>query len=254
MIGARTVVDETLDGLGASDPAAIASRRDLRRLHRLMGTRRLLQRALCRDAWPAGRPLRLLELGAGDATLLLGVAQALAGRWPAVELTVLDRQDLVAPATVAAYAAVGWQVRRQVIDVADWIGSAGGPGTAWDAILVNLFLHHFADAPLRALLAAIAARTARLVAIEPRRAALAQVGSRLVGLVGANAVTRVDAVLSVRAGFRDRELSTLWPAGAGRWRLHECPAGLFSHCFDATRCPPTPGTTAAAKAADAQHA
>jgi len=48
-------------------------------------------------------------------------------------------------------------------------------------------------------------------------------------------VTRTDAVLSVRAGFVRRELSHLWPAGNGAWRLRERRAGLFSHCFQASR-------------------
>lgn len=238
MIAARTVADETLDGLAPGDPAAVASRRDLRRLHRWMGTRRQLRRALSGGPWPAGRPLRLLELGAGDASLLLGVAQSLAGRWPAVELTVLDRLDLVSDETAAAYAAAGWQLRRRVADVRDWAALEGDTAGPWDAVLANLFLHHFATEALRGLLAAIAARSARLLAIEPRRAPIAWLGSHLVGLLGANAVTRTDAVLSVRAGFRGRELSALWPGGPGSWRLREGPAGLFSHVFDAVRTPP----------------
>ena len=59
-------------------------------------------------------------------------------------------------------------------------------------------------------------------------------GSHLIGLLGAGPVTREDAVLSVRAGFRARELSDLWP-NRENWILHEYPAGLFSHCFLAIR-------------------
>ncbi|HEU4708590.1 MAG TPA: hypothetical protein VFS17_04690, partial [Methylophilaceae bacterium] len=73
------------------------------------------------------------------------------------------------------------------------------------------------------------------VACEPRRSWFALGGSRLVGLLGANDVTREDAVLSVKAGFRERELSSLWPHAGHSWELHECAAGLFSHCFIATR-------------------
>jgi hypothetical protein len=59
--------------------------------------------------------------------------------------------------------------------------------------------------------------------------------SRLVGLVGANAVTRADAVLSVRAGFRGKELSALWPASGAEWLLEESAAGPFCHRFVAIR-------------------
>jgi hypothetical protein len=47
-------------------------------------------------------------------------------------------------------------------------------------------------------------------------------------------VTRHDAAISVRAGFRDRELSELWPDQAG-WRLSEAPAPPFGHLFVARR-------------------
>jgi len=52
----------------------------------------------------------------------------------------------------------------------------------------------------------------------------------MVWLLGAGKVARFDAVVSVRAGFRERELSALWPQG-GRWDLAEYDAGLFSHCL-----------------------
>jgi hypothetical protein len=53
-------------------------------------------------------------------------------------------------------------------------------------------------------------------------------------LIGCNGVTRHDADVSVRAGFRARELTDLWPA-AGDWHLREAPCGLFSHNFLASK-------------------
>jgi hypothetical protein len=53
-------------------------------------------------------------------------------------------------------------------------------------------------------------------------------------MIGCNDVTRHDAIVSVRAGFKNRELSELWPAG-GAWILHEHAYGLFSHYFVARR-------------------
>jgi hypothetical protein len=98
-----------------------------------------------------------------------------------------------------------------------------------------LFLHHFEGAPLGTLLGAIAARSERFFACEPRRSWMALAGSHLVGALGANAVTREDAVLSVHAGFRDDELAALWPAPKTAWQLEEHGAGLFSHCLLAQR-------------------
>ncbi len=237
MAAARQVLPEALDQLDAQDPAAIRSRLDLRRIHRWMGTRSTVLRAwqdLLPAAQPAG-PLRLLELGAGDGSLMLAVARRLAPAWPDVELTLLDRQPVVGSATLAAYAQLGWRITHCRRDALDWAADTGAntpPATPrFDLVIASLFLHHFDGAALRTLLAAIAARANRVIAVEPRRAALALWGSRAVGLIGANAVTRADAVLSVRAGFSGRELSVAWPSASAGWQLAEARAGLFSHCL-----------------------
>jgi hypothetical protein len=238
----RVVTAETLDHLAPDDPAAMRSRRDLVRVHRAMGTRAIVSRGWQALVSPqrARSPLRILELGAGDGTLLLGVARSLAPRWPQVQLTLLDRQDIVSPATLAGYAALGWAAQAQVADVLGWASQPepsvpGVPGPHWDLITTTLFLHHFEGAPLDLLLAAAAARSHRFFACEPNRAWLALAGSHLVGLIGANAVTREDAVLSVHAGFHDKEISARWQLDDKDWQLREYAAGLFSHCFSARR-------------------
>lgn len=236
MMQRRQVLPEALDHLDAQDPAAQHSRRDLQRLHRLMGTQGTVLRFM--RALPISRrsrpPLRVLELGAGDGSLMLGVARALHGTWPAVAITLLDRQPLLAAATVDAYAEVGWAARAEIVDVLDW--AAFADARHWDLVVAHLFLHHFQAAQVAALLAAVAARSDHFLACEPRRGWIAWAGSHLVGALGANAITRSDAVLSVRAGFRDGELRALWPATG--WTLAESGAGLFSHCLTASRTPP----------------
>jgi hypothetical protein len=106
------------------------------------------------------------------------------------------------------------------------------PGAPFDAVLANLFLHHF-DARLAELLAGAARLAPLFVATEPRRDAFTLAGSRLVGLIGANAVTRHDAPASVRAGFAGQELTALWPDQS--WQTEERRAGLFTHLFVARR-------------------
>jgi hypothetical protein len=221
----RCVQPETLDHLAENDPRAIRSRADLRRINRIMGVRGIMLRAL-RDI-PA--PRRIIELGAGDGTLLLALAKRLAHRWPRVRLTLLDRQSLVGVATIDAFDALGWQVELLNIDVLDWIRQS--VRERYDLGMANLFLHHFNGAQLELLLSAMADRSMAFFGCEPRRGRLALAGSHLVRLLGANAVTREDAVLSVRAGFAGRELTALWPPGRTGWQLNEYPAGLFSHCF-----------------------
>lgn len=239
----RIVGSEILDGLAADDPAARRSRRDLKRVHRAMGTRLIIQRALrgTSASIPDNRPLRVLELGAGDGSLMLSVARALAPSWPQVELTLLDRQALVSHEIIENYARLGWTVVEHVVDALEWAANAtdsilkGNQLARWDVIVANLFLHHFEGSQLAMLLNSITATSNGFFACEPRRTWLSLAGSHLAGLIGAGAVTREDAVLSVHAGFRDEELTALWPAAPDEWQVKEYSAGLFSHCFYAER-------------------
>jgi hypothetical protein len=227
----RRVQPEILDHLPEVDPRAIRSRQDLRRINWFMAAQSILCRGI--DAVTRGEPPRqIVELGAGDGTLLLRVARRRAAKWPGVEVMVVDRQDLVGSNTREGFVKVGWKLRVVTRDVFDWLDET--PAVPHDLLVANLFLHHFAGDALERLLFGIAARSTAFVACEPRRAATALLGSHLVGLLGCNAVTRNDAVLSVHAGFRDSELTTAWPR-AGSWQIDEYPAGLFTHCFLATR-------------------
>jgi 2-polyprenyl-3-methyl-5-hydroxy-6-metoxy-1,4-benzoquinol methylase len=238
----RIVTAEMLDGLAADDPDAMHSRIDLQRVHRAMGTRRILLRALraMTARHSKAMPLRVLEIGAGDGSLMLGVAQALTPNWSGVELTLLDRQALIDPTTIQRYGDLGWAVIEKVGDVLDWAADHTGQHkqaavAPWDLIVANLFLHHFEGGQLALILAAVASKTRLFFACEPRRSWLALAASHMVGTMGANHVTREDAVLSVHAGFNGDELTTLWPHQGGPWQLQEYSAGLFSHCFRAER-------------------
>jgi hypothetical protein len=226
----RIVEVETLDTLAADDPRAQRSRRDLQRLNRVMATLSAALVALDRAA-AATPPRRILELGAGDGTLMLRLARERAARWPGVEVVLLDRHGLVAPQTLAELRALGWIPQVVVSDVFAWLERPSHQ--RWDVVFANLFVHHFAQPHLSRLLASVAARSRAFFCCEPRRAPVALLGSYLVGMIGANAVTREDAVASVHAGFRDRELSDLWP-DRRNWQLREHGAGLFCHGFLAT--------------------
>ena len=235
----RTLTREILDDLAVDDAQAVRARRDLQRVHRAMGTRSIVLHALRNMGVQRHQktPLRVLELGAGDGSLMLGVAQALAPQWPRVHLTLLDAQPLITADRVARFSELGWTANATVQDVFDWaresdsLDPQGQQQQHWDVVIANLFLHHFEKQQLTGLLRTIAARSDRFLACEPRRAWLALLGSHLIGALGTNAVTRTDAVLSVHAGFRGNELSDLWPGVNGQWRVLEYSAGLFSHCF-----------------------
>jgi Methyltransferase domain len=226
----RIVSPELLDDMAPDDPLAQRSRRDLQRIHIVMGTLATLRRALARLQLPQV-PRRLLELGAGDGTLVLHLARTLAARWPGVELTLLDRHNLVSKETRESYRSLGWQVSVLTTDILSWARTPCPQH--YDLCVTALFLHHFAEQHLSEILASVAARSNAFVACEPRRDAWTELGSRLVGVIGGNRVTRADAVTSVAAGFAGRELSEAWPDASNDWELEEWRAFPFTHCFSA---------------------
>ena len=227
----RSVEPELLDALPPDDPRAVRSRNDLRRVNRLMGTQAVIGNAL--DALLRGwSSARVIELGAGDGTLMLRIARQHARRWPKVRLGLLDMQPVVRADTLTDFRDLGWDAQIIGADVFDWFAQSE-PGDA-PIIVANLFVHHFDGEQLQALLNGIAGRARAFVCCEPRRSQLALTGSRLLGAIGANDVTRHDAVISVRAGFSGDDLSALWP-DRDAWNLQESRAGPFCHRFVAVR-------------------
>ncbi len=233
----RRLSPETLDYLPCDDPRAIRARVDLQRINRLMGSMSLIARALQRRVGPNLRgqgqqPLRVIEIGAGDGTLMLRLAQRFAARWPAVNLSLLDRQNVVSSSTQNEFERLGWKVEVLCVDVLDWTAE---PPMQWDVALANLFVHHFDSSQIATLFGALGQCTDWFMACEPRRGRMPLLASHLLGLTGAGAVARADAILSVEAGFSGAELSGLWPHSSSQWALQEGPAGLFSHAFIASR-------------------
>ena len=226
----RTIEPEWLDAMPAQDPAAMQSRRDLKRLNAWMLQPTIMARLLQRTM-NGNRRRVIIDLGAGDGAFMLKVAERLAPKWSDVGLLLVDRNAITSEHTRARFLNIGWSVAPVSADVFTFLEQAS-PASA-DVIVANLFLHHLQPQALIRLFSLIARITSCFIACEPRRSAIALAASRSVGLIGCNAVTRHDAPASVRAGFRNEELSTLWPAVG--WRLEERAARPFTHCFAARR-------------------
>ena len=180
----RIVEPEWLDDLSPDDPRAAGSRRDLRRLNTWMRNHAIMANSL-QTAANGHTPKQIIELGAGDGDFLLRVAQRLSsfgipssgdpnrptselrtsGVWSEVSVTLLDRQKVVTPQTVAAFASLGWGAEAVVADIFDWLQT---PVPA-EIVIVNEVLHHFDDALLAGLFCGIAGRTRLFIAIEDRK-------------------------------------------------------------------------------------
>jgi len=227
----RSVEPELLDQMPADDRRAVRARRDLKRLNAVILQSGIMAPILARQ-WTRGEPRTILDLGSGDGTFMLSVARRLATRWRDVGVTLLDRQSIVSPQTLDAFAALGWKAQSIAADVLDHLGQIKSTGV--DIITTNLFLHHFEPDQLARLLGLMAQSAQLVVACEPRRNKFALRASRLLWTIGCNEVSLHDAIVSVRAGFSGKELSALWPR-QDRFELQEYAARLFTHCFVARR-------------------
>lgn len=227
----RRLEPELLDQLPATDPRAVRSRRDLKRVNAWMRNANCVA-ALLRSHAGARQPRTILDLGSGDGALMLEVARRLAPRWRDVRVILLDQQNIVSAATREGFAALQWRAEAVSADVFDYL--SGAPSDGVDAVIANLFLHHFTDRQLVRLLAKASELAWLVVACEPRRAKFVIELSRMLWVIGCNDVTVHDAVASARAGFAEGELSALWPTQAG-WELRERAALVLNHCFVARK-------------------
>lgn len=192
----RVVEPEILDGMDPSDPEAVASRRDLRRINFLMGNERWILRQVRSQSGAAAGGI--VELGAGEGWL--------ANRLSSFgETTGFD----LAPRPERLRGEVAW---RQG-DVLAAEGLEGG------LLVANLFLHHF-EAEELAAIGRLARGFQRLVFTEPLRTESAlRLGNAMRPFV--SRVTRHDMPVSIRAGFVPGELARLLGLAPVRWRISE---------------------------------
>ncbi|MCC5839809.1 MAG: hypothetical protein JJT96_06775 [Opitutales bacterium] len=213
----RRVFPELLDSLEEGDPAALRNRRDLRRLNAVMGNHRWLCRQLERLVRPGDR---VLELGAGDGVLLRKLDARLRGR--GVTLSGLDR----CASPIGLPAGVNW-IRADLLEFEGWAD--------YSVVVVNLLLHQFEDDALRGLGLRMGASARCVLGNETVRGRWHGFMARASYLLGMGPVSRHDAVVSVRAGFRPGELRQLLGWTEGRWRVEEHVSLLSALRFCARR-------------------
>jgi hypothetical protein len=204
----RILQAELLDSLAPDHPDALHNRRDLRVINRVMGNYRWFARSLPALLRPGEA---VLELGAGDGTLGL----RLAARGIAA-----DGLDLW-PRPAAWPPGRSWH--RADLRTFDGYGR-------YPVVAGNLIFHQFNGAELAALGGILRQQARTIIACEPLRRRASQALLAVLGpLLGANAVTRHDARVSVAAGFQGDELPRALGLEDGRWKIvcHETALGAF---------------------------
>jgi len=146
----RTVEKEWLDELPANDPRAARSRRDIQRLNLLTGHDQIMAEVL-NNVFQAGRPRRLVELGAGNGQFFLSVARRLGGAWRDVDARLVDRVDGFDPQIRDEFKALHWNVRLEIADARSYLRqSAAGSNETGSETLANFSGERSADSHVRA--------------------------------------------------------------------------------------------------------
>lgn len=207
----RSVQPEWLEALPHDHPDALRSREDLGLVNGIMGNHRWLGRMLRHHARPGWR---ITELGAGDGALSLSLL-----RQGLCQPEDLHGCDLAPPPP-------GWPPAAAWTQ-GDLFARSLPPS---QVLIANLLLHHFEAPALAALGARIPAETRLILAAEPaRHLRHAWAGRLFCTLAGLNPVTRYDMQVSIRAGFRARELPQMLGLDESTWEIsfHETVLGGY---------------------------
>ncbi|WP_254244907.1 methyltransferase domain-containing protein [Hymenobacter sp. BRD67] len=176
--------------------------------------------ARLRPRFPAGRPLRLADLGSGGGDTLRHIARWARRRQVPVELTGIDANDFMldyAAQKSAAYPEISYSN----FDIL----SPQFTAQDYDILTASLFCHHFTDAELVGLLRSWQQQAGLAVVINDlHRHPLAYYSIKLLTrLLGGSRLVQYDAPLSVARAFSRQDWQRLLAlAGVERYELRWC--------------------------------
>ncbi|RPD49665.1 methyltransferase domain-containing protein [Hymenobacter sediminis] len=215
----RATEEELMDDLSLASDELRQNLDELETINTWLGGYAPVLHALdrLRPHFPAGRPLRLADLGSGGGDTLRQVARWARRRGVAVELIGIDANRFMldyAAARSTAYPEISYQQ-------AD-IFSPEFQQQSFDVLTASLFCHHFPDEQLTHLLKQWHTQATQAVIINDlHRHPLAYHSIRwLTRLLGGSRLVQNDAPLSVARAFTRREWQHLLAtAGISRYQL-----------------------------------
>ena len=192
----RQIKSEILDELDAKDPQARRSRQDLRRINLFMGNTRWIREEIQQLTNQTDTKLNIIEIGSGDGYFLESLKHI-----KGLNLKGVDLQ----PKPKSISSEIEW-IQEDVLEISDLPQNNSDP----TAVICNLILHHFTDDQLFKL-GKLISKANHIIINEPsRRLIPLLMGYLAFPLLGK--VTRHDMIISIRAGFRDRELLKFFPS------------------------------------------
>lgn len=197
-LGARATEPEALD-LGVAPEEALRSLADLRFVNRWLGNRARFASLVLPYLRSSERP-RLLDVGCGSGDVPVLLRRRLRGRLAAVGADIKLLHLVAAP--------------RELLRVAADVRALPFlPGT-FDVVTASLFLHHFGEAELPAILGSLYALSRRaLVVNDLRRSRVPYLfGKVAFPLLFKSRVSVEDGLVSIRSSFREEELGAAFRA------------------------------------------
>ena len=192
----RQIKSEILDDLDAKDPQAKRSRRDLRRINLFMGNMRWIREEIQQLTNQTDTKLNIIEIGSGDGKFLESLKHI-----KGLNLKGVDLQ----PKPKSISSEIEW-IQEDILNISNLPQNNSDP----TAVICNLILHHFTDDQLSKL-GKLISKANHIIINEPsRRLIPLLMGYLAFPLLGK--VTRHDMIISIRAGFRDRELLKFFPS------------------------------------------
>ena len=219
MLNERAAGPELMDDLTLASDALRQNLDELETINTWLGGYAPVLDALSRlrPRFPAGRPLRVADLGSGGGDTLRQIARWARKKGIAVELTGIDANEFMleyAAGKSAEYPEIGY---RQFD-----IFSPEFQAQPYDVLTCSLFCHHFSDAELVTLLRQWQQQAGVAVVINDlHRHWLAYHSIKwLTRLLGGSYLVQHDAPLSVARAFRHADwVALLAQAGIARYEL-----------------------------------
>ena len=208
MLEVRSRKAELLDGPDCDPQTALRSYKLMRVVNRFAGGTRAVTDFLSREVTRNGKghTMRIVDLGCGVCDIPLAVARWAKGRGLDVSFTCIDTNETaLAVAGERIEASDIDSIRLECADINDF-----EPAEEYDYAIGSMFFHHFADEHIVALVGQLRRYVRSAVIINDlRRSALSYACCRVMFSVLPRGV-RHDALLSIRKGFRRKELAELF--------------------------------------------
>jgi len=218
----RATTPELMDDLTLATDELRQNLDELETINTWLGGYRPVLAALARlrPRFPAGRPLRLADLGSGGGDTLRHVA-----RWARRRSVPLAAEGIDANDFMLAYAAAKSQEYPEISYRQLDIFSPEFAARPYDVLTASLFCHHFTDAELVELLRGWHQQAGLAVVINDlHRHPLAYYSIKyLTKLLGGSRLVQNDAPLSVARAFSRRDwVRLLAAAGITNYELRWC--------------------------------